>query len=262
MKDYITANELVLDLLAAYEVHELPVSALCKAGSLFEISEQTLRVALTRLVKQGKIMQRERAIYAWNSSGHSLFSVVTNWINKEKDMILWDGSWIGILDNDISKTDKTAYSKHHRAMELYGFKKFKHSLSVRPNNLGGGIEKISKDLIKLGLSPKSLIIIISKLDVQEELKLRSLWNTQYLENSYNVMLKELDQSLIHLEQVSIAEAAKISLIQARKAINQLILDPLLPDELFDPTIRQKLLTLMTIYHNNTRKIWSKFLFDI
>lgn len=262
MKDCITANELILDLLAAHEVHELPVSALCKAGSLFDISEQTIRVSLTRLVKQGKITLKERAVYAWNSSGHSLFSVVTNWINKEKDMIHWDGGWVGVLDADISKTDKATYSKHHRAMALYGFKNFKHALHVRPNNLGGGIEKVDRDLIKLGLSPKSLLIIISKVDAQEELKLRSLWNTQYLETSYRLMLEELEQSLDDIQQVDIATAARLSLIQARKVINQLILDPLLPNTLFDPTTRQKLLKLMIRYHEMTRKIWSNFLFGI
>lgn len=52
----LTARSVVLSTLLGYHPPELPVRALVRMGSLFDIAERTIRVALTRMVGEGDLV--------------------------------------------------------------------------------------------------------------------------------------------------------------------------------------------------------------
>ncbi|WP_277372353.1 hypothetical protein [Pseudomonas sp. AA-38] len=259
MSDSITANELVLDLLSSHEAHELPVAALCRAGSFVGIGEQTLRVALTRLVQQGKVTAPSRGCYAWNPAGHSLFQDVRNWLHKERQMAPWRGDWVGVLDSDLSRTDRAALKRHAKALELRGFKSLPNGLSVRPDNIQGGVQQVRQELMLLGLAPTATVLGVTGLAQGDERAVWALWDTQALDQSYDDCLKRLEASERQLLSMSLEQAAAHTLIEGRRVIRMIILDPLLPDEMFNSAKRQQLIERMTAYQVNAREIWMKAL---
>ncbi|MFD0390982.1 hypothetical protein ACFQ4K_29245 [Tistrella bauzanensis] len=73
------ANELVLDLLATHDAHSLPLRPLLRAGGLFGFSDQTIRVALSRLKRDGRVVTTARGIYALPPGGSLLMREVEGW---------------------------------------------------------------------------------------------------------------------------------------------------------------------------------------
>ena len=59
----VTAKNLLLDLLRASEPDAWPVKVLVEAAGLFDISENALRVNITRLLSQGLLEQDSRGFY-------------------------------------------------------------------------------------------------------------------------------------------------------------------------------------------------------
>nr|WP_294974855.1 hypothetical protein [uncultured Pseudomonas sp.] len=255
MSDSITTNELVLDLLSGHETHELPVATLCRAGALMGIGEQTLRVALTRLVQQGKITARSRAVYAWNPGGHGLFQDVRNWLFKERQMAPWTGGWIGVLDSDMARTNRATLKSHFKALELRGFKLLRNDLSLRPDNIQGGARQVRQELMTLGLSPSATVIGVTSLAEEDERYAWALWDTGALDRSYSECLKRLDESEQAIPSMSLEQAAAHTLIEGRRVIRKIILDPLLPDEMFDSAQRRQLIEQMSAYQVKARAIW-------
>jgi phenylacetic acid degradation operon negative regulatory protein len=255
LSDGMTANELVLDLLSGHETHELPVAALCRAASIMGIGEQTLRVALTRLVQQGKITARSRAVYTWNPGGHGLFQDVRNWLYKERQMAPWTGGWIGVLDSDMTRTDRATLRGHFKALELRGFKLLRNDLSLRPDNIEGGVQQVREELIALGLSPIATVIGVTSLTSEDERHAKGLWDIQSLDRSYSECLHRLEASLQATPSMSLEQAAAHTLIEGRRIIREIILDPLLPDEMFDSAKRHQLIENMTAYQGQARAIW-------
>lgn len=255
LSDAINANELILDLLSARETHELSAASLCRAGGWLGISEQTLRVALTRLVQQGKINARARAVYTWNPAGHSLFENVRNWLYKERQMTPWSGNWIGVLDSGMASSDRASLKNHRKALELRGFKMLRNGLSVRPDNILGGVAQLRQELSALGLSSRATVIGVSNLAKEDERAARSLWDTQALKRSYSESIKRLKRSEKALTRMSLEEAAAHTLIEGRRVIRDIILDPLLPEEMFASARRYELIERMKAYQDKAKIIW-------
>ena len=63
------AREMVLDLLTTHDAHELPLKALVRAGNLFGYTDQTVRVALSRLKADGVIASPARGVHALAAAG-------------------------------------------------------------------------------------------------------------------------------------------------------------------------------------------------
>ena len=65
------AREMVLDLLTTHDAHELPLKALVRAGNLFGYTDQTVRVALSRLKADGVIASPARGVHALAAVEHA-----------------------------------------------------------------------------------------------------------------------------------------------------------------------------------------------
>ncbi|MGI9591183.1 MAG: PaaX family transcriptional regulator, partial [Myxococcota bacterium] len=56
-------KSLILDLLSTRRRGSMPVAALVEAAALFGIAEGSLRVALSRLLAEGRVERDERGAY-------------------------------------------------------------------------------------------------------------------------------------------------------------------------------------------------------
>lgn len=255
----ITANDLILDLLATHETHELSVAALCRAGAVFGMTEQSVRVALTRLVRQGKVSNRARGLYAWNPAGSSLFRDVESWLGKEQRAVAWSGNWAGILDAGVPRRHRVAWRRHELAVELRGFQPFSEGLRLRPDNLEGGIDTLRCEIGALGLAPGAIVLGIHGLSPADDRRARQLWNAEALRAGYTKMHAWLERSEAKLDRLPPQAAAAETLLLGRTVIRHIVRDPLLPEELLPGGERQALIERMRSYQVRAREIWLSIL---
>lgn len=255
----ITANELILDLLATHEAHELSVATLCRAAAVFGMTEQSVRVALTRLVQQGKVSNKARGLYAWNPAGSSLFRDVENWLRKDRRAVAWDGRWVGVLDAAVPRRQRVDWRRHERALALRGFQPFQDGLRLRPDNLGGGIELLRDELTELGLAPAAVVLGVHALSAEDEQRARRLWDVDALQQNYRRLQSLLTGSAAGLDRLPLTDAAAESLLLGRSVIRHIVRDPLLPEELMPSQERRAVIEQMRSYQVRARAIWMEIL---
>ncbi|MES2073940.1 MAG: PaaX family transcriptional regulator [Pseudomonadota bacterium] len=256
-----SSSDIVLDLLFAHTDHQLSAQALCKAGELFGISRQSMRVALSRLLQQDKIGNTGRGNYQLNPGGNTLFRDVDDWLHKENRARVWKGQWLGIHVDAIARADKTAWRRHDKAIALRGFKPLRKFLYVRPDNLKGELAHTRAELAALGLIDSAILFEIAVLAPQEDLQARSLWDAEQLRLLYRALLDLLERSGKALPKMTDGQAARESLLVGREVIRQIILDPLLPTQLMPSQERHALIAAMRRYQVDARRRWMAFLLD-
>lgn len=254
-----SSSDIVLDLLFAHTDHQLSAQALCQAGELFGISNQGMRVALTRLAQQDKIGKTGRGSYRLNPGGNTLFREVDDWLHKENRARVWKGQWLGIHVDAVARADKTAWRRHEKAIALRGFRPLRKYLYVRPDNLKGDLAQTRAELHALGLLDAALLFEIAALEPQEEAPARSLWNVEELRSRYRALLELVARSGKDLPRLEDGQAARESLLVGREVIRSIILDPLLPAQMMPPDERHALIAAMREYQVQARRRWEAFL---
>ena len=253
-----TAPDLILDLLVAHG-GTLPVLALCRAGSLMGIGQSAVRVGLTRLAGQGKIVRGARGCYALNLSGPALARDVDDWGHKGSQTAAWRGHWLAVQDAGVLRSDKTAWRRHSLALELRGLAPFQPGLHVRPDNLKGGVTAVRTQLLDLGLSPQALVFRLAGLDPARQAAACKLWKVDALLAEYRRLQKALEQSGTRLKKLKLENAVRESLLLGRAVIAQLIRDPLLPPELMPPEARLALVRTMQSYQREALALWRSWM---
>lgn len=251
----LSAGDLVLDMLAAHDRHQLSVAALCRAARVCGIREQNVRVALTRLTHQGKVISTARGVYRLNSDGSSLFRDVENWLRKEQQAVPWSGHWIGVADGAVPRRHKVSWRRHERALALRGFRPLRAGVHLRPDNLVGGIGAVREDLHGLGMAPQALVLGVTGLSGEDDNRARGLWDRGALETQYRAMLECLERSGARLHGQPPEAAARESLLLGRAAIRCIVRDPLLPEALMDAGLRRSLIERMRRYQIQAKTLW-------
>jgi len=254
----ITAEDLVLNLLLGHG-GSLSVRALCRAGALFGIRAGTIRVALTRLQRQGKITSTGRALYAFAPGASALSRRLEDWSRHFGRPPSWNGQWIGIHDAAVSRSDKVVWRRHSLAMSLRGFASIAPRLHVRPDNLAGGIDGAREALLGLGLAPQAIVFGLTSLDEQRHAQACRLWDSAELLRGYRTQRESLAKHARALHRLPPDDAARDSLLIGRAAIARFMRDPLLPPELAPTAAREKLLATIRDYQRTARRIWMAWL---
>lgn len=253
-----TAPELVLDLLIAHGA-ALPAAALCRAGALFNLDAAVVRVALTRLVVQGKVARVERGCYAIAWGCHALTAVVDGWWQRQQTPRAWSGAWVAVIDGDVQRQDKTVWRRHRLALQLRGFASLAPGLWLRPDNLRGGVAQARIDLARLGLADQALVVRLDGLDGDARQRAHGLWEVLRLPEAYRAMAEALRASAERLPTLALGDATRESLLLGRGVIAALLRDPLLPAALMDPAPRQDVARQMRRYQRQARAVCRAFL---
>lgn len=138
----LSARSVVLSLLLGSHPPELPVSAIIDAGELFEITEPTLRVALTRMVANGDL---DRTDGTYRLSARLLER------QRRQDVALeaageWDGSWEMVV---VTSTGRSAADRAGLRNELAELRlaELREGTWLRPANLSRALPSWPEDLI-------------------------------------------------------------------------------------------------------------------
>jgi len=256
--DIPTAPELIQDMLITTGT-SLSVRNMCRAGALIGVRESAIRVALNRLLEQRKITSKTRGFYAMSTSGTALSRVIDDWQHETERTVPWDGTWLGVQDAAVLRSDKTAWRHHRLALTLCGFRQLQTGLYIRPNNLAGTVEEIRQRLHELGLSAESMLFRLDSLDQARQQQALSLWKVESLGSEYRQIQKALKDSSRNFKKSDLDNTVRESLLLGRAVIRRLVRDPLLPEEIVPVSVRQTLTDEMIAYHETARTYWNQWL---
>ncbi len=249
----LSARELILTLIDSATSASLPASYFVTAGRLFDMDPGGIRVALGRLVQDGSLVTPARGQYGLGSRGGQLQSLVRNWSQVETSLKPWRGAWLAVLTAHLKRTNKTVLRGRERALRLYGFAEAHNGLWIRPENLQTSLPELHAALVGLGLDADANAFVLTE-PVQPP-EPNALWDIRGLEAGYRQQLEALAQSKARLSELDNAAAARETLLLGRAVTRRILLDPLLPDELLDTSLRREMVSAMRQYDRLGKALW-------
>lgn len=253
------ANSLILDLLSAVDGQPIPVRALVRAAEQFGISANNLRVALARLVADGKVERNERGSYGLSAAAEPVHRRVTAWSRLEERVVAWRGGWVAAHVPPLPRGARAQTKRRRRALGFSGMRELSPGLFVRPDNIRGGVEAVRAELVELGLEASALVFALSKLDAAADARARSLWSKDALDDGYAEMTARLVRSGSNLESMPLEQAVVECFLLGGRAIRQLAYDPLLPEPIVRAELRRALIEEMRRYDRTGRRVWRTFM---
>jgi phenylacetic acid degradation operon negative regulatory protein len=255
-----TPKSLILDLLSTLpsgEAGSMPVRALVDAGGAFGLAENSIRVALARLLERGRVRRDVRGRYRLGEGARAVSREIRGWRRLEEQRVAWSGAWVGAQTPGPRRG--AAASRSAQALRILGFSELTAGLLVRPDNLQGGVSRVRERLHGLGLVEGAMVYKLSELDPHTDARARRLWDTSGLAAEHRAATDELEASQSAVGDAQGPEAMVETFLIGGRAIRQLVLDPLLPDSIAPPEPRGALLHRLIEYDAFGRGIWAAFL---
>ncbi len=253
----LSARDLILTLIDSASRRTLSARYFVAAGDLFSMDQSSVRVSLARLVKDGSLRQSGRGQYQLGSRGGTLHRLVRNWAKVESSVKPWTGNWVSVLTAHLPRSDKTSLRGRERALRLFGFAQPQLGLWVRPDNLQLELAPLRDALVDLGLEAQALTCCISQLAPHNAVDY-ALWDRDSLEQRYRGNLKALAESVNSLTDKTEAEAGRETLLLGRAVTRDILLDPLLPEEMVDVQLRGQMVEAMREYDQLGKVFWRGF----
>lgn len=254
----ISAGALILSLLSAAEASSMTVAQLSAAGALFGIDTTAIRMALSRLAREGRVRSPGRGAYALGGGAQALNERAVAWRRATEAMAPWPGDWLGVLTVHIGRTDRKAVRARERALRLYGFAEAGGGAWVRPANLAFSLSELRSAMGALGLPRTATFIRISECLEEDAACWRALWPADILRQGYRTACDEMEASLRRLPALALQDAARESYLLGQSVIRAINLDPLLPQGISDSKGFARMHGLMQTYDRTGRAIWRRF----
>ena len=135
----------------------------------------------------------------------------------------------------------------------------KPKINLRPDNLNLSVTELNNQLIETGLTQQATLFRASDFSGEQASLWPSLWDTQGLESTYQELYDQLCKSYEHFHDIEPTKSLPESLILGGNTLRTLALDPLLPQEMLDISLRQTLTTMMIRYEELCRTAWGEMI---
>ena len=257
-----TPRLLLLRLLTVAEANTLTASEAVLAGSIFGMTENSIRVTLARLTQAELAEAAGPANYRLGPKAQKLGADVALWHTADKRTVKSDGSWIAVATGGLPRSDRKVLRARARALSLLGFRELEKGLYLRPNNLLGGIVVVRKRLLDLGLEEEAAVFKANDFDDVRQKEALELWSDIHLEKHYEKMSQQLTGWLQHMDELPPDIALREIFILGDAGIRSVIFDPLLPIPLVDEEARQKYFDTVRRINEEGRRLWFAFFKDI
>jgi len=254
-----TAKSLILELLVATAGEPLSARAAIVACALFGISENSTRVALVRLSSCGRIEAVERGAYRLSEASEHLAREVASWRTAQGRLRRWRGGYVAVHAGSLRRTDRAELRRRDRALQMLGFRELERGLSLRPDNLAGGVDGVRSRLHALGLERGALVFAASSLSADLDARARGLWDGKALSAGYRRARAELDRWLKRAPRLELDVAAREAFLLGGRSIRQIVYDPLLPAPLVDEAERSAFFETVRQIDAEGREVWRRFL---
>ena len=249
-----TAKSLTLDLLSSVRGESMPIAALVAAAALFGIAENSLRVAVARLLAAGRLERAGRGRYRIGPAALAVDRHARSWRTAEARRGRWSGRWIAAEAPATGREPAV-----DRALAWLGFERFRSGLALRPDNWKGGTDAVRAELRALGIPPSTWIFRLDDLDDANASAAAALWDPARILAGYRESLATLEASRAALDHDSEERAMVTSFMLGGEVIRQLARDPLLPEEWVPAAPRMALVASMREYDRVGRRAWAAFM---
>jgi phenylacetic acid degradation operon negative regulatory protein len=253
-----TAKSVILELLGARAGEPLSARAAVAACELFDISQNSVRVALVRLGSSGLIEAAGRGEYRLASGAQQLAREVMSWRSAEEQVKRWSGDYVAVFSGSLGRCDRVALRRRARALSILGFAESERGLFLRPDNLRGGVAGVRTRLLALGLEPQARVFGASALGADHEACVRRLWDGKALSTAYRRSRSELERWLDGASGLEPDVAAREAFLLGGRAIRQIVYDPLLPPPFVDIEARRAFIESMKVMDREGRRLWERF----
>ena len=256
-----TPKSLVLDLLGCCPDRLMPVSTLVAAGNCFGIAENSVRMALGRLVGSGLVSHEDRSLYRLAARAAGVLAQIAEVRTLGRHLHPWQGGWIGVLPGFRSaRVPRGAISRAgERTLAFLGFRQFDAGLHLRPDNVDGGVEQLRLALYARGLERSAIVCELRSVGRNHDQRARRLWNAPSLIERYRSLLYALEASTKRIPELRPHEALAETFVLGGHVERQLVLDPRLPVEILGSAERDQLEEALDRYEEFTGPIWQGFL---
>ncbi|MDK3020825.1 PaaX family transcriptional regulator C-terminal domain-containing protein [Pseudodonghicola flavimaris] len=253
------ARALILKLLTTAESGRLSAAEAVRAGALFDISENSIRVALARLTQAGLAEIVERGAYRLGPQGRRLGAEVAGWRQTEARLTRWSGAWIAVATGGLPRSDRRVLRARERALSMLGMRELEAGLFLRPDNFRGGIESVRRRLRDLGLGADAAVFCANGFDAGRQARALRLWQEDTNPESYDAAGRRLGDWLAQANGLPLQRAARESYLLGDAAIRRILFDPMLPAPLADETARHEFIRAAIRFDEAGRRIWAAFL---
>lgn len=253
----MNARRFVLDIFAAAPDGALRLSQLLRGAEVLEIRPTAVRVALTRLVREGTLARVGRGRYRATRAGEGVATLVGRWREREALTRRWSGGLLamsGPIDGDSAR----------RVMGLAGLRPRWPDVAmwVRPANLVGGAGALRQTVASAldGSTPNGSWSVFSMQDcTTSDIEACRTAFTDALGVDYVTRAESLESERRELAAAPLAEAAARSFQVGGAAISQVLLDPLLPASWLDAGARRRWFAEVRRFDVAGRRVWDQLL---
>lgn len=237
--DKINARSLITDLLLASEGKVISIKEMILAAKLFGLTENGIRVAVTRLASEGIIVAAERGVYQLSEQSLEWATVMLNRKTGLKETKVWNQHYLCVLTGSLGRIDRTALKRRERALKSYGFRELEQGVFVRPDNLAISLQDMLKDMNRIGLESAAKMCQVLSFDSKTTASIQNLWQTENLNQNYEKYSHIIQHWLSRLPALGLEDAARESLLLGRQTISLLMNDPLLPESFVNVKARKQ-----------------------
>lgn len=262
VEDSLTARRLVLSLLNVAGRRPEPIAHLIAAGRLFDIEAGSMRMAVGRLTKEGLLVSEARGQYAIGPRAEALRTQIRSWESALQDTKPWAGDWLVVHTAHLGRTDRKQLRSRLRALKLSGFAESRSGLWVRPANLIATLDETRSRLTSIGLDDGALILLVTHVSREGAFEPQELWPTHDLEPLYRQAIEAMSDSSTRIASLPTSQAAKETLLVGQTVLQLINLDPLLPQEIVDRSLLEKMIGDMRVYNKLGRSCWRAFYTEI
>ena len=254
----VSARALVLSLISGAEAGPQTIARLISAAALFGIEASTLRVAVTRLIKEGLLESPDRGRYMPGPKAKALTRRLQDWQNVHSKLTAWNGDWLIALTHPLGRTDRKQLRARERALTLFGYREAETAFWVRPANLARDLEAHRMDLVDIGADAAITLIRASSLAMPRPPDWPALWSPGQLAENYAAAIRTMQDSLARLPGKRADDAAREALLIGQAVLRLINLDPLLPRELGNQADFFRMVDQMRAYNEAGQKCWSDY----
>lgn len=249
------ARKLILGLLLATDGAPLNVRDAITACSLFDITENNVRVTLVRLSSDGLIRASGRGAYVIGPSAEGLNAAVSQWRTAEQRVGPWEGRYVLVHTGNLSRSDRRTVQRREQALHLFGLRELERGLFVRPDNLLGGVADLRARLHGVGLDTDAVVLGADHFDDERQARISRLWDGAALREEYVAQRELLTAWLARSADLEDDVAARESYLLGGAAIRQVVFDPWLPAELVDTEARARFVATVRDFDAAGKAIW-------
>lgn len=254
----LNVRHLVIDLLIASDGAALTIRQLLLAANLFEFSDNSIRVAVTRLSSDGIIESAGRGKYQFTAQWQRWANDMCKRKQEMQPIRPWTQDYLAVFTGALGRVNRTALKRRERALRQYGFRELETGLFVRPDNLAQIFEETFSQLQTNGLEPEAVMFRMSHIDDNTGQKITNLWHSETLNQTYSSISHKIQVWLAQVNQCDVEQAARESLLLGRQAIPLLTHDPLLPPPFIDENSRNQFVRDVQQLDQVGQQLWQQF----